>query len=405
VTAVGAQPAAIGAGAGAAIAPGRHRGRSWRRIALVGLGAALVASVGIAIAQWPRPDGGPGYVTAAVTRGDLRLVISATGRLQASTTVEVGAEVSGRVTRVPVEANDRVVRGQVLAELDPEQLQAALDQARAQAQVAHANARQARATQLEQRQVATRSAGLAAQQLLARQTLETAEAAAARADAAYEASLASARLADAAVTAARSRLERAVIRAPIDGMVLARLVDLGQTVTAGFSTPVLFKVAEDLAHMTLKVDVDEADIGQARAGQEATFTVDAYPQRVFQSRVTAVRHEPTIAQNVVTYEVLLTVDNADLALRPGMTASASLVVDLRRQVLVVPNAALRFLPPGAAPAPETPGVGRVWVPAASGTGAEPREVKVRASDGTSTELAGDGLAAGTRVIVDLEPSR
>jgi HlyD family secretion protein len=151
--------------------------------------------------------------------------------------------------------------------------------------------------------------------------------------------------------------------------------------------------------------VDEADIGQARAGQEATFTVDAYPQRVFQSRVTAVRHEPTIAQNVVTYEVLLTVDNADLALRPGMTASASLVVDLRRQVLVVPNAALRFLPPGAAPAPETPGVGRVWVPAASGTGAEPREVKVRASDGTSTELAGDGLAAGTRVIVDLEPSR
>lgn len=355
----------------------------------------LAAAIGLLVRR-VRSRGGAAtrYVTAMVTRGEIRTSVTATGRLAASTSVEVGAEVSGRIIALHAAANDRVKQGQVLAEIDPEQLRAALDQARAQAQVAHANAQQAAATRSETKQIAERNAVLAAQNLLSQQAIESARATADRAEAAHTAALANARLADASIAQARSRLDKATIRAPIDGVVLDRLVELGQTVTAGFSTPILFKLADDLRHLNLTVDVDEADIGTIREGQEASFTVDAYPQRVFHSRVKSVRNEPTIAQNVVTYEVLLDVDNADLSLKPGMTVSSTIVTDVRAGVLRLPEAALRFVPTGATKLDGT----RVWLDGPLRSVA----VTVGSSDGTHREVRG-GITEGTAVIIEEAP--
>lgn len=350
----------------------------------------------------------PRFQTEQASVGDIQVVVSATGTLKGQNTVEVGAEVSGRISQVHVDFNDRVTRGQVLAEIDPEQLQAAVDEARARVAEADAATKQAKATLVEGRQNADRAAQQSAQGLVSQKELEAARAALARAQAAAESAAANAQLARATLKSQASRLDKTRILSPIDGIVLSRLVEPGQTVTAGFQTPVLFKLAEDLRRMSLYVYVDEADIGRTREGQAASFTVDAYPDRVFPSKVLSLRNEPKEEQNVVTYEAVLAVDNAELLLRPGMTATATIVAEQRKGVLSVPNAALRFTPPNL-PREEAqrPRARGVWtLPAQGGGGADepkPRFVPIKtgASDGRRSEVLSGAVRAGDELLVDV----
>ena len=269
----------------------------------------------------------PRYQNERVEKGDIQVVVSATGTLKGQNTVEVGAEVSGRVAKIYVDFNDHVTPGQLLAEIDPEQLKATVDEARARVAEADAATRQARATLLEMRQSRERAEQQLAQGLVSQKELEAARAAADRAEASAESAAANAQVARATLKSSSSRLDKTRIVSPIDGIVLSRLVEPGQTVTAGFETPLLFKLAEDLRRMSLYVYVDEADIGRTREGQAASFTVDAYPDRVFPSKVISLRNEPKEDENVVTYEAVLAVDNSELLLRPGMTATATIVAD------------------------------------------------------------------------------
>ncbi len=290
-------------------------------------------------------DTEPRFQTQRVERGDLKVTVTATGTLNARNSVEVGSEITGRVLKVYVDFNNKVEAGQILAEIDTEQYKARVDEASAQLAAASASLVNARATVVEAKQKRDRIRSLQDKQLAALQDLETAEATYKRAEASVSSAGAQVTLAQASLKVAKSNLAKAVIRSPIDGIVLNRAVEPGQTVTSGLQTPVLFVIAADLAELRLTVQVDEADVGHVQEGQNATFTVDAHPQKVFQSKVLAVKNMPTAGQSVVTYEAWLQVDNDNRLLRPGMTATATVVVDERKDVLLVPNAALRFSPP------------------------------------------------------------
>jgi len=387
--------------------------RHWSR-RLIGWAAVLALIAGAAVGgvklyQRRAAAAKPTYVTAPITRGDLQVEVTATGTIEALTKVEVGAEVSGRVTRVAADYNDRVTVGQVLAEIDPEQLGAESAQASARVSAAEAQIRMAEATLEEATTVAARAEVEFTKGLIAQRDLDTARAAKSRAQAALDSARAEARLSRASLTSAASRLGKTKILSPIDGVVLSRLVEPGQTVTAGFQTPVLFKLAEDLTRMTLNVFVDEADVGRVREGQKASFTVEAYPDRTFSSEVRSIRNEPTKDQNVVTYEAVLAAANEQQLLRPGMTATATIVTETRRNVLLSPNAALRFAPPGQSrggpPGSESAqglndGAGpRVWVLRDGAPVAIP--VTPGATDGRFTEIVKGELVPGTAVLTDV----
>jgi len=350
----------------------------------------------------------PHYQSEKVLRTDIQVVVSATGTLKGQNTVEVGAEVSGRVAAVHVDFNDHVKQGQLLLEIDPEQARAAVEEARARVAEADAAIKQAAASLLEARQNAARAEQQAAEGLVSQKELEGLRAALARASASSDSAKASALMARATLKSQTSRLEKTRIVSPINGVVLARLVEPGQTVNAGMTTPVLFKLAEDLRRMSLYVYIDEADIGRTREGQSASFTVDAYPDKTFPSKVISLRNEPKEEQNVVSYEAVLAVDNNALLLRPGMTATATIVADRRKDVLAVPNAALRFTPPNNAArrGSQKPSGRGVWTldgQAAGDQEPEPRFIplKTGASDGRNTEVVAGALRAGTPVLVDL----
>ncbi len=288
------------------------------------------------------------YETQPVRRGDLVITVSATGTLEPIKTVDVGIEVSGTVKSVEVDYNDRVEVGQVLARLDASKLeaqsfqsQAALESARAKLLQAQATVEEAKAQMARLDEVRKLSDG----KMPSQYEFGAQKAAFARAQADEASAKASIAQAQATLDANRTDLAKAVIHSPINGVVLTRSVEPGQTVAAMFQSPVLFKLAEDLAQMELLIDVDEADVGQVRADQDATFTVDAYPDQVFPARTTQVRYGSQTVDGVVTYKAVLKVDNASLALRPGMTATALLTVDKRENALLIPNAALRFTPP------------------------------------------------------------
>ena len=325
---------------------GEARRRPWRRWTAWGIAAlALVALLVAWRSRAAGGDGAAGYVTAPVERGDLAVTVTATGTLAALDTVEVGSEVSGRVLQVHVDYNDQVRAGQVLATIDPEQAQARADEAAAQVAAAAAAQRRAAASAEEARQNLARARQLAESGLVSPQDLDASQATARRAEADVASARAQATVAQASLSASRSALQKTQILAPIDGIVLARSIEPGQTVAASFQAPVLFTLARDLREMTLHVDVDEADVGKVREGQTATFTVDAYPGRTFPSEVISLRNVPKTDQNVVTYEAVLAVQNEDQALRPGMTATATIATERRPGALLVPNAALRFTPP------------------------------------------------------------
>jgi len=407
----------------------QRTGRRWLRRTIWALLVMAVVATGIYLWKRPRADQGPSYETAPVTRGDLHITVTATGTLSARDSVQVGAEISGRVLKVLVDFNDKVKTGQVLAEIDPEQYQARLDDARAQLAAARASRENAVATVNEAKLQSERLRSMREAGLSSQQELETSEATYARAVASVQSAKAQITSASASLKVAESNLKKAIIRSPIDGIVLERSVEPGQTVTSGLQTPVLFTLAADLAELRLDVKVDEADVGQVSAGQKATFTVDAYPNRTFDSTVMTVKNMPTTEQNVVTYETRLSVNNEQGLLRPGMTATANIMVDDKKGVLLVPNAALRFAPklPTAAPKSSGFSVSRILPgpprhsspsPAASaqastGTAREqhaiwlldhgqPKRVPVTMgrSDGARTEVESSALEPGMRVITD-----
>lgn len=405
------------------------RRRWWWLVALV-----VVSGAG-AVVFWQLKSGGAkpaSYRTVEATLADLKLTVTATGTLQGVDTVDVGTEVSGRVVEVLVDFNERVKRGQVLARIDPEQLEARIEEASAQLLAARASVRNAKATESEALVKLERATRLVERGLLARQELDTAAAVAARAQASTASALAQETVATASLRAARTNAGRADVRAPIDGVVLSRAVEPGQTVAASFQAPVLFTLARDLSALTLLVDVDEADVGKVRDGQSASFAVSAWPDREFESRVVSVRNVPKTSQasgsaTVVTYEAVLAVDNAEELLRPGMTATATIVTENRDQVVTVPTAALRFTPPediasrsrgvrmpglgrvggarGGAPGPARgkapePAVRTLWtLDGAAQSSPVAVQVRLGAADGRRTEIV-SGLEPGATVIVD-----
>jgi HlyD family secretion protein len=327
-----------------AAGPARSKGRRWRWLAagLLGCASIVGAGVGYQKAQAPQP---PSFVTVPLTRGDLIETVTAIGTLAPVDAVELGAEVTGRLTRVLVDVNDEVVAGQVLAEIDPEQLAARARESRAQLSSATANRVSALASLGEAERKAERIRALHGEGIATGDENETAEAALERARANVGVASAQITVAQANLASAEALVQRAVIRAPIAGIVLSRSVEPGQTVTAGFQTPVLFTLARDLGKLELEVEVDEADIGKVHEGQTASFVVDAYPGRSFASKLLKLHNLPKADATIVTYSAVLAVDNQDRSLRPGMTATASIVTNALRDVLLVDNAALRFEPP------------------------------------------------------------
>ncbi len=374
------------------------RRRRRRRTALL-VTALAVPAVIAAVVVLLRPKPVPmaeRFRVQAVTRGDVTRVVRATGHVEAITSVSVGAEISGRVATVAADFNDRVKAGDVLARFD----QAALDAQRVQieAQVAAARAVLAQSrVDLEQAQRnRARSDALFAKSAQTEAEHETAKSAESLAQARVAAAQAQLAAQEASRALARTNLEHSVVRSPIDGIVITRNIDPGQTVASMLQTPVLFVVAANLSRMRVVTAVDEADIGEVREGQAATFTVNAYPDRAFHGTVTEVRNSPAVVQDVVTYGAVVEVENEGLLLKPGMTASVKIRTAQSEGVDRVPIAALGFAPPqaerGEAPA--------VWVL----EGGAPKRVVVETgvSDGELTEVR--GVAPGSQVLVELTPA-
>lgn len=286
--------------------------------------------------------------TTPVERGDIRVVISATGTLSATSTVVVGSQVSGQITEVLVDFNDTVEKGQVLARIDPATYQAQIEQGSAQVESARASLAQAQATLRNAQLDYDRKAALSGQQLVARSDVDLARAALDQARAQANSAQAQIVQQTASTQTSRINMERTVIRSPVDGTILTRSIEPGQTVAASLQAPELFTIAEDLRKMRIELAVDEADIGQVQVGQPVTFTADAFDDRRFQGQVEQVRLAATTTNNVVTYPVVVAVDNADGTLLPGLTVNAEIEVSNREDVLKIANAALRYRPADAA---------------------------------------------------------
>ncbi len=367
------------------------RGRRFTRKQIAwGAGGALL----LIILLWMFAGGAPKqqYITGEVTRGPLAVTVSATGTLAPRDQVDVGSEVSGRIDELYADYNDHVKKGQKLAKINTDQLVAQLDQARA-------TLAQAEATIKQDRQTVDRYSKLRKSNAVSPQEYDTAIGDYGRAKAGVA-------MAAAQVQADATLLTKATIFAPINGVVLDRKVSRGQTVVAAMTTPVLFTLASDLSQMELDVDIDEADVGAVRAGQGATFTVDAYPNRIFSAKLIQVRNAPQTVQGVVTYKGVLLVQNPQLLLKPGMTATATITAANVNDALMVPNAALRFIAPDeitkkASPPPATQNAGRVWMQ--DGRTLKPYDLKLGPTDGRRTQIMGGDLKVGDAVVTDIKP--
>ncbi len=418
---------------------GERRVPAWRRVAkwaLVALGVVLLALL-VQRLFFARAAAVQ-YATVPVRRGDLVVTVSATGKLAPTNQVTVGSQLSGLVTKVVVDVNDHVRAGEPLALIDPAQLDDQIRQIDAQIAANQAAVVQARATVAESRAQLTRLEDvfrLSGGRVPSGTELQTGRANAARAAAALKVAQATVVATRASLGQVQTQRARAIIRSPVSGVVLARQVDPGQTVAASFNTPTLFVIAQDLSQMKLEVAIDEADVGEVRPGQPATFTVDAFPGRTFPATITRVAlgsnltvqnatastSTASAAGQVVSYAADLSVANPSQLLRPGLTATADITTSARRGVLLVPNAALRFRPGAAGGAPG--GIAGALVPRRPGgagggkrvatvarggqqtvyvrnTDGTPRPIRVTTgdTDGTRTQVTGDGLTPGMQVI-------
>jgi HlyD family secretion protein len=327
----------------------QHRGYAkWLKRSVAVAFLVIVAAAGVVIWKTSGTSDSAQFKTEEVKRGDLTVIVTATGTLQPTNKVDVGSELSGIVKTVEVDYNDRVKIGQVLARLDTSKLEAQVTQSRAALDSAKAKVLQVQATVLETRSKLTqfqKVRELSNNKVPSQSELDAAEAANERAKADEASAKAAVSQAQATLEANETDLSKSVIRSPINGIVLARNVEPGQTVAASFTAPVLFTLAEDLAQMDLHVNVDEADVGKVREGQGASFSVAAYPNRTFEARITQARYGSSTTSGVVTYETVLKVNNSDLSLRPGMTATADITVKKVENAILIPSAALRFTPP------------------------------------------------------------
>jgi HlyD family secretion protein len=371
-----------------------------RSIFLV-LGLVLVL---LGVWWWRRGSSGEvSYRTAEVNRGAITQAVTATGTLNPVVNVQVGSQISGNVSRLYVDYNSGVKAGQVVAEIDPAIFKAAVTQAQGDLQNAQAGLELAQLNEKRMRD-------LVAKQTTSQSELDSAIATLHQAEA-------NVMIKQGALDRAKTDLDHCTITSPIDGTVISRSVDVGQTVAASLSAPVIFTIANDLAKMQIDTNVAEADVGAVEQGQDVEFTVDAFPNRTFHGQVVQVRNAPTTVQNVVTYDTVIGVNNADLKLKPGMTANVSIVVAKRENVLKLSNAALRFHPPeqaAAAPANSGAAAGQrhggrgkgsgarpvektVYLLSKASTAPQPAKIKTGISDGIFTEVT-DGLKEGDHVV-------
>jgi HlyD family secretion protein len=343
------------------------------------------------------------YKTMKVERGPITATVSATGKVNAVVTVQVGSQVSGTIQKLFVDFNSPVKKDQVVAQIDPALFEAQVEQARAKLANDEANVEKAKVALVDAKRNLGRMDELLAKNLIAQSDKDTAQTAADSAQAGVKAAQAQVVQDRAALQLAQTNLDYTTIRSPVDGIVISRNVDVGQTVAASLQAPVLFTIAQDLTEMQVDSSVDEADIGQVKVGEEAEFTVDAYPSSPFHGTVHDVYNQPLIVQNVVTYDAIIRVKNPDLKLKPGMTANITITVGHQEDAIKLPNAALRYRPEPTAgsPAPartERADTSEVWI-LKRGKGV-PIRVTLGLSDGTFTEVTGGTLAAGDEVITD-----
>jgi HlyD family secretion protein len=338
------------------------------------------------------------YETAEVDKGDVVSRVTASGTLSALVTVQVGSQVSGRVQEIAVDFNTSVREGELLARIDPGIFESNLEQARANLKAAKSRLASAKAKALDAQRRAERAASLHQQSVLSQAEADSAEAEHVMADADVLAAEGSVAQAEAGVHQAELNLAYTEIVSPIDGVVISRAVDVGQTVAASFQAPVLFTIAQDLARMQVQASVSEADVGKLADGRPASFTVDAWPERKFDGVISQVRYAPQIVQNVVTYQVMVDVENPERVLRPGMTANVTFEVERRDDVIRVPNSALRYVPPSAEKQKPTDGMRTVWILDDGAPVGVP--IKAGITDGSFTEVAGGALAPGALVVTD-----
>ncbi len=363
------------------------------------------------------------YRTAPVERGQVISVVSATGTINPVVSVQVGTQVSGMIKSLHADFNSRVKVGDIVAVIDPEPFKARREQAASNLDMARASVVRARADLAQRKRELSRVEVLLPEQFVSQNDADVAITNYQSAQAQLRVAEAQVKQAEAAVNAADLELKYTVIRSPVEGIVVARNIEVGQTVASSFATPNLFLIALDLTKMQVDTNVSESDIGGMSEGKEAVFTVDAYPGMSFAGIVKQVRLAPISVQNVVTYNVVVSVDNADLRLKPGMTANVSIVVAQKDQVIKVPNAALRFVPPKGEGSPRDVGGrsskgdtarpvtldGRTMVTRTVWKQTEDRElvavpVQTGISDGSSTELMSGSLAEGDLIVIGIERS-
>jgi HlyD family secretion protein len=378
----------------------------------IAIGIVLAAVFAFAGYMYFGKDNGVSpYRTAKVEKGEIVDAITATGTINAVTTVSVGSQVSGTIRQIFVDFNSRVRKGQVIALIDPRLLEAAVEQAHANVNNAKASLERAQVGLIDTERTNRRNRELVKDGFVAQADVDSSQTAWEQAAAQKRSAEAVLQQAEGALRVARTNLEYATIRSPVDGIVISRTVDVGQTVAASFQTPTLFSIAEDLTKMQVDTNVDESDIGRAALGQTVTFTVDAWPEKTFAGEVTQVRNSPIVTQNVVTYNVVVRVDNRELLLKPGMTANVSIEVKKFGDVLKIPNAALRYRPATKGTPAESagkrpgngrgmgkvPGGQRVYLLGKDGKPV-PVPIKTGASNGTFTVVEEGNLKEGDLLV-------
>jgi len=396
-----------------------------RLIVIIAVVAAIgVGSIAYSRARSTSKEAVP--ITAAVTRGDVVEKVNATGTLQPVTTVQVGTQVSGTIKALYADFNSEVRKGQVIAELEPSLFQTQVEQARATMTKLQADADRAQVDVEDTQTKLRRAQELFDQKLIARTDLETAQASAAQSQAALKSAQAQITQARAALNQVQVNLNNTIIKAPIDGVVISRNVDVGQTVAASMQAPTLFVLAQDLTRMQVSASVDESDIGQIATGQKVSFRVDAYPADAFTGTVSQVRLNPTTEQNVVSYTTMIDVPNPEMKLKPGMTANVTIQIAGSENVLRVPNSALRFRPTttgtrdsgfgiretasGTAATSGQSGArravtnanqsgGRVWTIRSGAL--EPVRIRTGVSDGAMTAVVEGDLKEGDQVVTGI----
>jgi HlyD family secretion protein len=383
-----------------------------RKFLLVGLAAGATL---LGLAYWGLRDGAKEnpYITAPVQKGDLTQVVTATGTLQAVVTVQVGSQVSGTIGKLYADFNSKVKQGQVVAQLDQDKFKASVEQGKANVVSSQANTAKAQVAVQDAKRTLERNRELRKRELVAQSDLDAAETAYDSAVAQLKVNQAQIELAKAALEQAQVDLNHTVISSPVDGIVVSRNVDVGQTVAANFSTPQLFLIANDLTDMQILALVDESDIGAIRNGLPVQFTVQAYPNEPFTGTVQQVRLQSKTQDNVVNYTAVVGVHNTTGKLLPGMTATVEFLTGTANDVLIVPNSALRIKPTPALMArsqtpvllsdAQEPGSAILWT--LDSKGLNPVRVHTGLSDETHTEVSGQNLKPGTKIVIGVADPR